>query len=240
MSNSVLPAIDLRRVAKVYPRDGAPPFRALTDVDLRVAAGEMVAVLGKSGSGKSTLLNFVAGLDRPTTGEAHVAGAALHAMSEDALGRWRGRAVGVVFQFFQLLPTLTVRENVLIAMDFVDVVPRPARAARAAELLALVDLADQADKLPATLSGGQQQRAAVARALANDPPVLVADEPTGNLDSRTAASVLAVFGALVARGTTLVVVTHDEDLAHQAHRVVRLADGVVVEDRTLTAVTGVA
>lgn len=219
------PIVELRGVYHAYARPGAPSFQTLNDVDLRAQAGSWLTLLGRSGSGKSTLLNLLAGLDRPTVGEIEVAGTRLDRLDEAALAKWRGRAVGVVFQFFQLVPLLTVRENLLLAMELVGVIPRPARAARAAELLALVEIADQADKLPATLSGGQQQRAAIARALANDPPLVLADEPTGNLDSTSAEAVLRVFERLRAAGTTLIVVTHDAAVARHADRVVELVDG---------------
>jgi putative ABC transport system ATP-binding protein len=227
--------VELTHVTKRYARGSGPPFNALADVSFGAAAGELVAVLGKSGSGKSTLLNIVAGLDRPSAGEVVVAGATLESMDESALASWRGRNVGVVFQFFQLLPTLTILENVLIAMDFVGAIARRERHERAESLLELVGIADQARKLPSALSGGEQQRAAVARALANDPPVLLADEPTGNLDSATAAAILDLFAELVARGRSLVVVTHDDEIARRAHRIVRLADGHVVENRIVAA-----
>ncbi len=229
--------IALRGVGKQFSRGGSGPLvPALRDVDLSVWPGEFVAVLGKSGSGKSTLLNLVAGLDRASDGEIEVAGATLHGMGEDARARWRGRSVGVVFQFFQLLPTLTVRENVLLAMDLLGAVPRGERRGRAEGLLARVGLTAHAGKLPGALSGGEQQRVAIARALANDPPLLLADEPTGNLDSHSAEGVLDLFAELVAGGTTLLLVTHDEDMARRrAHRLVRVADGAVVEDRRLTA-----
>ena len=229
------PLVELLNVTKEYRRASGDPFTALKRVSLSVAAGEFTALLGKSGSGKSTLLNLIAGLDRPTAGEVIVAGTRLRGLSEDALAAWRGRNVGVVFQFFQLLPTLTVIENVMLAMDFLDSVPRRERPDRARALLELVGISDQADKLPATLSGGQQQRAAVARALANDPPILVADEPTGNLDSHTAGSVLDLFGDLVERGKTLVVVTHDDEVTRRAHEVVRLADGMVMGEEAFVA-----
>lgn len=232
---SPVPLIKLRNVTKQYPRASGPPFTALNDVSLHVASGELVAVLGKSGSGKSTLLNLVAGLDRPTLGDVCVAGATLQNFNEDALAVWRGKSVGVVFQFFQLLPTLSVLENVMLAMDFRGVIPRRSRPAKAYHLLELVGIANQAGSLPATLSGGEQQRAAIARALANDPPLLIADEPTGSLDSRTADAVLELFTELVDRGRTLLIVTHDEELARRANRVVRLADGAVVDDQVLHA-----
>src|SRR3989337_2104973 len=177
-------AVHLRDVTKTY-ESGSRAFTALHNVSLSVGAGEFVAVVGKSGSGKTTLLNVLAGIDRPTKGEIVAAGTSVHTLSESQLAEWRGKTVGLVFQFFQLLPTLTVLENVMLAMDFVGAVPAAARRSRARELLERVGIQDQADKLPATLSGGQHQRAAIARALANDPPVVLADEPTGNLDEQT-------------------------------------------------------
>ena len=225
------PALQLSAITKSFSTAGGTTFQALRGVSLEIAAGEYVAVLGKSGSGKSTLLNLVAGLDHPTSGEIRVVGTALAGLGESALALWRGRTVGVVFQFFQLLPTLTIEENILLAMDLVGKIPPAARRPRAAELLELVGLSDQAGKLPSTLSGGQQQRAAIARALANDPSLIFADEPTGNLDSETAAAVTAVFQALAQQGKTLVVVTHDTAVARDAHRVVQLQDGLVIADR---------
>jgi putative ABC transport system ATP-binding protein len=227
---SLDPLIALDRVTKHYPRPGSSPFTVLADVHLEIASGELVALLGKSGSGKSTLLNVIAGLDRPTNGTVTVAGTALQELSEDMLAVWRGRTVGIVFQFFQLLPTLTILENVLLAMDLRGIATARERRERAYHLLEQVGIVDQASKLPATLSGGQQQRAAIARALANNPPVLLADEPTGNLDSRNAAAILSLFADLVARGTTLLVVTHDAEVARQAQRIVHVVDGKVHAD----------
>ncbi len=218
--------ISLRNVDKSFPV-GGNPFYALREVDLSVDAGELVFVVGKSGSGKSTLLNMIAGLDRPTRGEVHVVDTPIHALSEDELARFRGEQVGVVFQFFQLLPTLTVAENVMLAMDFVGRIPTAERRSRAEALLAKVGVADQADKLPATLSGGQQQRVAIARALANDPPIIVADEPTGNLDSRTAEQVMALFADLAKSGKTVLLVTHESDVAVKPTRIIDIADGRV-------------
>jgi putative ABC transport system ATP-binding protein len=226
--------VELHRVTKSFAQPIGSPFVAIAEVDLQVALGEMVALVGRSGSGKSTLINIIAGLDRPTTGRVNVAGKALEGLNEDALASWRGRMVGVVFQFFQLLPTLTALENVLLAMDLLGAVPPRERRYRALGLLERVGLGLQADKLPGALSGGEQQRAALARALANDPPLLVADEPTGNLDSQNAASVLELFQELVLGGKTLVVATHDSQLARSAHRIVRLADGEVVQDEAVT------
>jgi putative ABC transport system ATP-binding protein len=222
------PIIDLRGVVKDYPT-GAGSFRALAGITLQVEPGELVAVVGKSGCGKSTLLNMITGIDRPTGGEITVAGLDLRRATENELARWRGRQVGLVFQFFQLIPTLTVAENVMLPMDFAGRGSPHERGARAAELLELVEMSDQADKLPLATSGGQQQRIAIARALANDPPVLVADEPTGNLDSATATQVIALFAQLAGAGRTVVLVTHDADVAAHAGRVVHLADGLVVD-----------
>ncbi len=222
--------IELDAAVKSYALRGGAAFPALHGITLRIAAGDFVAVLGKSGSGKSTLLNLIAGLDRPTSGGVRVAGTDLAGFSENELARWRGRNLGVVFQFFQLLPTLTIEENILLAMDFVGKIPAGQRRPRARELLELVGLSDQAAKLPSTLSGGQQQRAAIARALANDPPVILADEPTGNLDTETAADVDALFQKLTAQGKTLLIVTHDASLARGAHRVIQLKDGRVFAD----------
>jgi len=217
--------VEMQAVSKSYPRVGGEDFTALRDINLQLTAGQFIAVIGKSGSGKSTLLNLVSGLDQPTIGTVTVNSRPLHNLSEDALAIWRGEHVGIVFQFFQLLPTLTVLENLMIAMDFRNAIPHSQRREHALNLLDTVEIADQADKLPATLSGGQQQRAAIARALVNDPALLVADEPTGNLDTTTSEAVLGVFEKLVAHGKTLLVVTHDDDLAKHAHTIVRLTDG---------------
>ena len=226
--------IDLRDVVKDYAT-GAGSFRALAGVTLRVEPGELVAIQGRSGCGKSTLLNMITGIDRPTAGTIRVAGMDLARASENDLARWRGGNIGVVFQFFQLIPTLTVAETVMLPMDFAGRgLPRERRE-RAAELLDLVEMTDQADKLPLSTSGGQQQRIAIARALANDPRVVVADEPTGNLDSATAAQVLGIFGRLAATGRTVVLVTHDAELASLAQRVVRMADGRIVDDGRVAA-----
>jgi putative ABC transport system ATP-binding protein len=217
--------IELRNVAKCY-RTPAGEFPALREIDLQIGAGEMVAVRGKSGSGKSTLLHLIGGIDRPSSGEVVVAGDALQDASEDALARWRGRSVGIVFQFFQLLPTLTAAENVMLPMDFGGARPPRERRPRALELLERVGIADQADKLPAALSGGEMQRVAIARALANDPSVVLADEPTGNLDSATASAVLELFRRMTEAGTTVVIATHERD-ASFFDRAVELVDGRV-------------
>ncbi len=222
------PIIDLRDVVKDYPT-GAGVFRALRGVTLEVGRGELVAIVGRSGCGKSTLLNMITGIDRPTDGSITVAGLDLRRATESELARWRGAHVGVVFQFFQLIPTLTVAENVMLPMDFAGRGSAKERHARAAELLELVEMGDQAEKLPLATSGGQQQRVAIARALANDPPVIVTDEPTGNLDSGTAEAVFGLLQRLAAAGRTVVIVTHDVELAAQARRVVHMADGRIVD-----------
>ena len=236
MASSPAAIIELDAAVKSYALRGGHAFTALRGITLRISAGEYVAVLGKSGSGKSTLLNLVAGLDRPSSGGVRVAGANLARLGESALALWRGRNLGVVFQFFQLLPTLTIEENVMLAMDFVGKIPAAQRRTRATDLLKLVGLSDQAAKLPSALSGGQQQRAAIARALANDPPVILADEPTGNLDTETAADVDEVFHQLTAQGKTLLIVTHDASLARGAHRIIQLKDGQIVANDSQTPV----
>jgi putative ABC transport system ATP-binding protein len=226
------PIVAMRDVVKTF-ETAAGSFQALRGVSLDIAPGEFVAITGRSGSGKSTLINMLTGIDRPTSGEVVAGGAALHAMSENALAVWRGRNLGVIFQFFQLLPTLTVLENVMLPMDFAGRYPARERSERALTLLAQVDLAEHAHKLPSGLSGGQQQRAAIARALANDPPLLVADEPTGNLDSATAESVFGLFERLVADGKTILMVTHDADLARRTGRQIVMLDGRIVDGASL-------
>lgn len=220
------PLIRLCGVTRAY-RSAAGEFRALDDVSLELPRGGFVAVVGRSGSGKSTLVNLVAGLERCTTGEIYVEGTPIHALSEGALAAWRGRHVGVVFQFFQLLPALTIAENVALPMDFCGTLPARKARERALALLDRVGIADQADKLPSALSGGQQQRAAIARALANDPLLLVADEPTGNLDGQTADMVLELLSELARDGRTVLMVTHERDVSRRVDLVVGLADGRV-------------
>jgi putative ABC transport system ATP-binding protein len=222
-------AVQISDVVKAYPLS-AGEVVAVDHLSLDIAQGEFVAVVGRSGSGKTTLLNLLAGIDRPTSGTVRAAGADLGSLSESALAAWRGQNVGLVFQFFQLLPTLTVVENVMLPMDFARKILAGERRDRARRLLERVGIGDQADKLPATLSGGQQQRAAIARALANDPLLLLADEPTGNLDSVTAEAVLEVFAGLNAEGRTIVVVTHETGIRSIVGREVTLADGRVVDD----------
>ncbi len=221
--------IDLNGVKKAYKTD-AGLFMALKGIDLHVEAGEYVAIVGKSGSGKTTLINMITGLDRPTEGEILVSGEKVETLGENQLAIWRGRTIGVVFQFFQLLPTLTALENVMLPMDFCGTPAITERRDRAHELLNLMEIEEQADKLPAKLSGGQQQRVAIARALATDPPILAADEPTGNLDSKTAEAVFSLFERLTKLGKTILVVTHDADLARRATRQLHIADGLIVND----------
>jgi putative ABC transport system ATP-binding protein len=227
-------AIDVRDAVKTYPL-GESEVVAVDNLSMNVTEGEFLAVVGRSGSGKTTLLNLLAGIDRPTSGKVLVEGAELGSLSESDLAAWRGERVGLVFQFFQLLPTLTVAENVMLPMDFADKIPADERRRRAEDLLDRVGIGDQADKMPATLSGGQQQRAAIARALANDPPLLLADEPTGNLDSATADAVLKLFADLNSDGQTIVVVTHETDISSVARRQITLHDGRIVGDVTTGA-----
>ncbi len=226
--------LSARGLVKRYPLP-AGEVTAVAGIDLEVTAGAFVAVVGRSGSGKTTLLNLLAGIDTPSAGEIWVAGQAVHELRGSRLAAWRGRAIGLVFQFFQLLPTLTVAENVMLPMDLCRTVPARQRRPRALDLLARVGIADQADKLPAALSGGQQQRAAIARALANEAPVLLADEPTGNLDSATSDAVLDLFARLARDGRTVLMVTHERDVSGYATRVVELADGRVSADAPAVA-----
>ena len=220
--------ISLHQVSKKYETP-AGVFSALTNVDLYISGGEFVGVVGKSGSGKSTLLNMIAGIDRPSSGAVTVAGTAIHEFAENKLAAWRGRNVGFVFQFFQLLPTLTAAENVMLPMDFARSLPFRERRTRALALLERVGVGRHADKLPATLSGGEQQRVAIARALANEPPLVLADEPTGNLDSITAAGILDLFRGMATQGTTVVIATHEADIARVIDRRVEISDGIIVK-----------
>jgi len=221
------PIIEIRELVKKY-KTPAGDFPALKNIDLDVYPGEFLTVLGKSGAGKTTLINAITGIDRPTSGSIVLNGTPIHTLNEDQLARWRGDNLGVVFQFFQLLPNLNLIENITISMDFLDTYPLNERNDRALHLLEQVGLADHAYKIPSRISGGQQQRVAIARALANDPPVLVADEPTGNLDVNTANEIFELFEGLVDQGRTLLVVTHDEDIAARSSRSVEIADGQLV------------
>ena len=229
VANEDGPIIDLQEIQKIY-KTAAGDFPALKNVDLHIYAGEFVGIIGKSGSGKSTLLNMITGIDRPTIGKVLVNGTAVHELGENRMARWRGKNLGIVFQFFQLLPTISVIENIMLPMDFCRTYPMREREKRALKLLELVELADHAYKLPTALSGGQQQRVAIARALANDPPIVIADEPTGNLDSKTADSVFELFRNLVAQGKTIIVVTHDSALAKRTNRTALIADGEIVNE----------
>ncbi len=221
--------IELHDVTKAYDV-AAGKFMALKGIDMEVNEGEFVAVVGKSGSGKSTLINMITGIDNPTSGEVFVTSTPVHTLNQEQLAVWRGKNVGIVFQFFQLLPTLTIAENVVLPMDFCNTFPVSERRERAISLLEKVGIAEQADKLPSDLSGGQQQRAAIARALANDPPLILADEPTGNLDSQTSEAVMQLFANLAAEGKTVVMVTHERDLSRYFTRTVTLSDGIIASN----------
>uniref|UniRef100_A0A2A4YTI1 ABC transporter ATP-binding protein n=1 Tax=OCS116 cluster bacterium TaxID=2030921 RepID=A0A2A4YTI1_9PROT len=196
-------------------------------MSLNIGKGEYVAIVGKSGSGKSTLLNLITGIDHPTEGELKVGGTQIHKLGESSLAAWRGKNIGIIFQFFQLIPTLTIIENILLAMEFVNVIPKAQRQKRAKSLLEQVGILSHADKFPTALSGGEQQRAAIARALANKPDILVADEPTGNLDSATAASVKSIFADLVVAGTTVIIVTHEDISGTDFDQIIQLKDGEI-------------
>jgi ABC-type lipoprotein export system ATPase subunit len=221
--------IEIRRVEKVY-QSAAGGYQALKNIDLEIGRGEFVGIIGRSGSGKSTLINMITGIDRPSSGEVWVSDTAVHKLSENQMARWRGRNLGIVFQFFQLLPNLSVIENVMLPMDFCHTYPVRERRKRALQLLEMVGMQEHALKLPSALSGGQQQRVAIARALANDPPLIIADEPTGNLDSKTADAMFKLFESLTAEGKTVVMVTHDSSLAQRVSRTVLIVDGEVVNE----------
>ena len=220
------PLIDLHGVEKVY-RTGRLEYRALRGIDFSVRPGEMVSVVGPSGSGKSTALNLITGIDRPTSGSVTVDGHRLDQMNEEQLAAWRGKRVGIVFQFFQLLPTLTALENTTLPLDFARLGTRKERAATARRNLELVGLGDKLDHVPSELSGGEQQRVAIARALVCEPRLLVGDEPTGNLDSETAAEMFDLLAHVNATGMTILFVTHDRELAARAHRTVSIRDGII-------------
>ena len=224
--NSVVEVID---VVKSFPLGGGE-ITILKGISFEVGQGEFVSIVGPSGNGKSTLLNMITGIDRPTGGQVIVTGRQVHKMSENQLAAWRGERVGIVFQFFQMLPSLSLLQNIMLPMDFTRKYSPRKRHERAMNLLESVNLADQANKLPGMVSGGQQQRAAIARALANDPDLLIADEPTGNLDSRTAGDIFDLFSELVVQGKTLLMVTHDKELARRVPRVVEIIDGKITRD----------
>jgi len=222
--------ISLQNISKTF-QTPAGSFAALKNINLQIKQGEFVGVIGKSGSGKSTLLNMIGGIDRPSSGEIKVGATAVQTLKENQLALWRGRTVGFVFQFFQLLPTLTAAENVMLPMDFCKTFPVRERRQRSLRLLDRFGVAHQADKLPATLSGGEQQRVAIARALANEPAVVLADEPTGNLDSVTANSVFDLFREMATAGTTVVIATHEVDIARVIDRAVEIVDGSLTTEK---------
>ena len=226
---SSAPIVQVKDVVKRF-HVGDGDVTILKGISLDILPGEFVAIVGPSGNGKSTLLNMITGIDHPSEGQVIVTGQSVHTMTENELAVWRGEHLGIIFQFFQLLPALSLVKNVMLPMDLVKKTPRRERQARAMALLDTVGLADQAHKLPSQVSGGQQQRAAIARALANDPPLLVADEPTGNLDSTTAEDVFQLFLKLVAAGKTMVMVTHSRTLAARGSRVIEIRDGLIASD----------
>lgn len=220
------PLIRLHRLRKVYPGGGV---LALDGIDLDIHAGEYLGILGRSGAGKTTLVNLITGVDDLTSGEVWVGGVSMHALGETARAQWRGHNLGVVYQSFQLLPSLSLVDNITLAMDFCGLYQPGKSEDRAMALLRLVELEEHARKPPTNISGGQQQRLAIARALANDPPILIGDEPTGSLDSSTAETVYRIFDRLVAEGRTVIIATHDPTLEPLFSRVVRIADGRLVD-----------
>jgi putative ABC transport system ATP-binding protein len=221
--------VNLVDITKNFPV-GDREINVLKGISFDVEPGEFLSIVGPSGNGKSTLLNMITGIDRPTSGEVIVTGREIHNMSENKLAAWRGQHVGIVFQFFQMLPALSLVQNIMLPMDFAKKYSRTERRERAMQLLEIVELTDQAGKLPGMVSGGQQQRAAVARALANDPEIIVADEPTGNLDTRTANNIFELFQKLADQGKTLIMVTHNKDLSRRVPRVVEIIDGKITRD----------
>lgn len=229
--------IRMQGITKIF-ESAAGAATVLKNIDIAVDQGQFVSIIGRSGSGKSTLVNMITGIDRPTAGSVEVAGRPIHNMPEGTMAVWRGKNLGIVFQFFQLLPMLTLVENVMLPMDFCNIYAPASRPERAMELLRRVGLDELAHKLPGAVSGGQQQSAAVARALANDPPILIADEPTGNLDSKTAQQVMEIFTELVAQGKTILLVTHDHALAQCTDRLLLISDGELVDERLVAAFPG--
>ena len=228
------PAIILRNVEKVY-ENAAGKFVALKSINLQLNYGQFISIVGKSGCGKSTLLNMITGIDHPTAGEVLIGNEHIYKMSESKRALWRGKNMGVVFQFFQLLPTLTLLENTMLPMDYCNLYPFYERPERAMELLKLVGLEDQAHKLPTAVSSGQQQSAAIARALATDPSIILADEPTGNLDSRSADNVLNLFENLAQRGKTILIVTHDPSITQRTDQTIILSDGEIIDQTVARA-----
>lgn len=228
-ARSVDALVHLMDVIKLY-QTPAGDFSALKGINLQVHPGEFISIVGKSGSGKSTLINIITGIDRSTSGQVLINGTPVHTLNEEQITLWRGRSIGIIFQFFQLLPTLTAVENVMLPMDYLNILSPHHRPELAMSLLEMVGMVDVAHRMPATLSGGQLQCIAIARALANDPPILAADEPTGNLDIHTAEVVFKLFLDLAARGKTVLMVTHDRELAKRAARTLVIADGLIVDE----------
>ncbi len=222
-------SIQFSGVSKIY-NSHAKPFTALQPCSFTIEQGGFVSIIGKSGSGKSSLLNLMAGIDSPTSGTIKVAGTDINSLINSNLDAWRGKNIGLVFQFFQLIPSLTVLENILIAMEFCNLVPRKKRSSRALALLEEVDLLDKADNFPSVLSGGEQQRVAIARALANDASIILGDEPTGNLDSKNTQRIYSLLCELHARGKTIVLVSHDPNISTYSQRTIELKDGVIIRD----------
>ncbi len=227
-----MPIVQVKEVVKSFPVGGGQ-VTILKGISFKVQRGEFLSIVGPSGNGKSTLLNMITGIDRPTSGEIVVMGQPVHKMSEDSLAGWRGENVGIIFQFFQMLPALSLLQNVILPMDLAGKFAPKERRARALQLLDRVGLTPQADKLPAMVSGGEQQRAAIARALANDPPIIVADEPTGNLDSHNTQDVFDLFSKVVSEGKTMLMVTHDKELAQRVPRTIEILDGRITRDEQL-------
>lgn len=228
--------IEIKNLIKTY-KTPAGDFTAVNNIDVEVQRGEFVAIIGKSGSGKSTFINMITGIDRPTSGEILIDGSPVHSFNESQMAAWRGKNLGIVFQFFQLFPTLTLLENVILPMELNHLYTKSERKERAMALLEKVEMTQQAHKLPSAVSGGQQQRVAIARALANDPPLIIADEPTGNLDSKTAAKIFSLFEDLVASGKTILMVTHDSDLARRVDRTILISDGEIVNEYLVRALS---
>jgi putative ABC transport system ATP-binding protein len=225
--------VSLRNLSKSYDSAGSA-VEVLRNIHLDISQGERVAIVGKSGSGKTTLINLITGIDAPTSGDIIIQGQSIIKLSQNALAQWRGKNIGIVFQFFQLIPTLNIQENILLPMDFCNQFSSGKRAARAMELLDRVGLAEHAFKLPAALSGGQQQRVAIARAMANDPPLLVADEPTGNLDSINTDQIMQLFTQLAQEGKTIITVSHERDISQHVDRIITVKDGEIVTPESVT------
>ena len=223
------PLIEMNQIVKIF-HNGSVDFPALKGINLQFFPGEFVSIVGRSGSGKSTLANMITGIDHPTSGTVCIRGTNIHSLNESKMAVWRGNNLGIVFQFFQLMPILTLFENIKLPMDLCNKYEPGERNERARELLDLVGMTEFADQLPDEISGGQQQSIAIARALANDPPILIADEPTGNLDSRTANSIFNIFTNLADKGKTIIMVTHDQSLAERTGRIVHIADGSLVDE----------